>query len=113
MAASFSPLALDQLFPSPALRSLSLPLPRLFRRASAQAREEGERIGPSRALLDAWAAHGRQQLRAAIVADGAASEKLDPLASVRKAFRQRLEYNLPVLQFLPEVRAPVIACLST
>lgn len=104
-AASFSPLALDQLFPSPAPRSFSLPLSRLFRRAAAQTQEEGERIGPSRALFDAWAAQGRQQLRAAIATDGTGSEKPDPLASVRKAFRQRLEYNLPVLQFLPEAIA--------
>ena len=103
---------MEQLFPSLPIRSIPS-----FLSFRSEGKNKGkgrssealdgvseERIGPVRALFDSWAEDRREQLRRSAVA----GEKggLETSDAVMMAIKTRLEYNVPVLEFLPEVCRP-------
>lgn len=125
-AASPSPLSshtLNALFPSPPasdpspsssssfslLRNVALAKgPRSSRsrhelialaRGHGSAPRDRERTGPARALVDEWLVKGREDMVAAV-----AQSRLTGDDALRVGVRERLAYNEPVLDKLPEVR---------
>ncbi|TNY23438.1 hypothetical protein DMC30DRAFT_414128 [Rhodotorula diobovata] len=131
-AASPSPLSshtLNALFPSPPasdpspsslslLRNLALAKgPRSSRsrhelialaRGHGSAPRDRERTGPARALVDEWLVKGREDMVAAV-----AQSRLTGDDALRVGVRERLAYNEPVLDKLPEALALLSAPTST
>ena len=113
-----SPHTLNALFPSPppaepsdwSLRGLALGngarRSRSRHELVALARGEGtaprdrERTGPARALVDEWLVQGRDGMRRAVRDCGLRGED-----AIRFGMRERIAYNEPVLDKLPQVRS--------
>ena len=113
-----SPHTLNALFPSPppaepsdwSLRGLALGngarRSRSRHELVALARGEGtaprdrERTGPARALVDEWLVQGRDGMRRAVQDCGLRGED-----AIRFGMRERIAYNEPVLDKLPQVRS--------
>lgn len=110
-----SRMAVEQLFPSPPPRE-----PLRLKKGSAQAgsvvntstmdteSQQSERIGPMRALFEAWTDDKRRELQEALAPPPSGSMNAQPgltsrAQSAKDALKTRLEYNLPVLPYLPEV----------
>jgi hypothetical protein len=67
--------------------------------AEAQGRlTQEERVGPAKALLEAWLLEGRRQMVSHVHSSGLRGE-----AAIREGLRDRLSYNAPVLDNLVEV----------
>jgi ubiquinone biosynthesis protein COQ9 len=96
-----TPLGIEQLFPSPPPRStpsLLAASSSLLKGKAPEAPIETERLGPVRALFEAWTEDRRETLQSL------AKDIKKGHEGVRQALEMRLEDNLPVLPFLPEVR---------
>lgn len=96
-----SPVSIEQLFPSapprvwPSLPSFLSKSPRRMSQEDDESPAEIERLGPIRALFDAWTEQQREVLQGLSILSGP--------NSVNDALIKRLEMNVPVLPYLPRV----------
>lgn len=65
---------------------------------ASRKRNEEDRIGPAKALLEEWLREGRRVMVSHVQAGGWEGKK-----GVREGLRERIRYNEPVLDMLPEV----------
>ncbi|KAL7006228.1 Ubiquinone biosynthesis protein coq9, mitochondrial [Cystobasidiomycetes sp. EMM_F5] len=102
-----SPVSIEQLFPSapprvwPSLPSFLSKSPRRMSQEDDESPAEIERLGPIRALFDAWTEQQREVLQGLSILSGP--------NSVNDALIKRLEMNVPVLPYLPRISESRIA----